>query len=392
MNMKLKPARLGGAITPPPSKSQAHRVLIAAALADGESKLSNLASSQDILATKRCLEALKTPSPELPLLDCGESGSTLRFLLPLSLVLRGGGVFTGQGRLMERPMEPYAAMCAEKGIFLSQKDRLCTVKGTLKAGRFSMAGNVSSQFVTGLLYALPLLEGNSELVLTTRLESRGYADMTLDTLRRFGVRADYDGDRRFSIPGGQRYQPTDVTVEADYSQAAFFCAANAMGNSVEIRNLNPDSVQGDRVILSCYERLSKPGKVVLDVSQCPDLVPALALQAALRDGWVTKLCNAGRLRMKESDRLCSVTSELGRLGADIIQSGDSLVIRGLAGFHGGVAAQSHNDHRIAMMLGIAATRADAPIILMDAGCVAKSYPGFWTDYASLGGQCEEAVP
>lgn len=389
MNLILTPARLKGAVTPPPSKSQSHRVLIAAALAEGENGIFNLAFSEDILATKRCLKALKATSPGLPILDCGESGSTLRFLLPLSLVLRGGGHFTGQGRLMERPMEPYESMCREKGIFFSQGDGMCTVRGALPPGRYSMAGNVSSQFITGLLFALPLLGGDSEIVLSTGLESAGYIEMTLETLARFGIAVSYDRKRRFLVPGGQRFCPAEVTVEADYSQAAFFCAANGLGNSVEILNLNPHSPQGDRMVLDYAARLSRPGEVVLDVSQCPDLVPALALQAALREGEPTKLVNAARLRMKESDRLDAVTSELGRLGADIAQTSDSLVIRGVAGFHGGVTAHSHNDHRIAMMLGIAATRADAPFVLRGAGSVSKSYPHFWADYAALGGQYEE---
>jgi len=389
MNLILKPARLHGVITPPPSKSQAHRLLIAAALAGGKSSVLNLADSQDILATRRCLEALGESGPGLPLLDCGESGSTLRFLLPLSLVLRGGGVFSGSGRLMERPMEPYAKLCARQGILFAQRDGTCTVRGTLRPGSFSLAGNISSQFITGLLYALPLLDGDSEILLTTRLESGGYVDLTLDTLGRFGVRADHDGSRRFFVPGGQRFHPAHAAVEADYSQAAFFCAANALGHTVEIKNLSPRSVQGDRVILDYTQRLSRPGDVVLDVSQCPDLVPPLALQAALRSGQTASLVNAGRLRMKESDRLDTVAGELGRLGADIVQTADSLVIRGVDGFHGGVTAQAHNDHRIAMMLGIAATRADAPITLLDAGCVSKSYPRFWDDYISLGGFCEE---
>jgi 3-phosphoshikimate 1-carboxyvinyltransferase len=228
-------------------------------------------------------------------------------------------------------------------------------------------------------------------MLTTALESGGYVDMTLDVLKRFGVRVDYDGDRRFQVPGGQKYQQADVTLEADYSQAAFYCAANGIGNAVDIKNLNPDSVQGDRIILDCAARLSKPGEVVLDDSQCPDLVPALALYAALRDGQTTKLINAGRLRMKESDRLDTVTTELNKLGARVTQTKDALEIRGVAGFRGGITADSHNDHRIAMMLAIAVTRAEKPIKLLDAGSVAKSYPNFWIDYVNLGGHCEEVT-
>lgn len=390
MDLLLTPARLSGEITPPPSKSQAHRMLIAAALADKESKPTITNPSQDILATRRCLVALHQSSASLPLLDCGESGSTLRFLLPLALALRGGGVFTGRGRLMERPMGPYEELCRWQGIDYILENGYLTVRGSLKPGLFPMEGNLSSQFVSGLLFALPLLSGGSEILLTTPLESAGYVEMTLQVLRRFGVQASYDGDRRFQIPGGQVFQPAPLSVEADYSQAAFFFTANSIGNEVTILNLTRDSVQGDRVIPELTEWLSRPGEVTLDVAQYPDLVPALALQSALREGQATHLVNASRLRIKESDRLSAVAEELGKLGADIRQTADSLIIQGVSGFHGGVV-NSRNDHRIAMMLAIAATRADAPVLLQDAGSVNKSYPGFWRDYVSLGGNCREYV-
>lgn len=390
MDLLLTPARLSGKITPPPSKSQAHRMLIAAALADKTSSPNVTNPSQDILATRRCLAALSQSASPLPLLDCGESGSTLRFLFPLALVLRGGAVFTGRGRLMERPMGSYEELCRWQGIDYSLQDGYLTVKGNLKPDLFPMEGNLSSQFITGLLFALPLLDGNSEILLTTPLESAGYVEMTLQVLRRFGVQAFYDGDRRFQIPGGQVYQPAPLSVEADYSQAAFFFTAAAIGNDVTILNLTRDSVQGDRVISELSRLLAGPGEVALDVSQYPDLVPALALQGALRKGLTTRLENAGRLRIKESDRLAAVAEELGKLGADIAQTDDSLIIHGVAGFHGGVV-HARNDHRIAMMLAIAATRADAPVLLQDAGSVNKSYPGFWRDYVSLGGNCREYV-
>ncbi|MPM67271.1 3-phosphoshikimate 1-carboxyvinyltransferase [bioreactor metagenome] len=348
--------------------------------------------SEDMRATRRCMEALQAPGDALPLLDCGESGSTLRFLIPLSLVLRGGAVFTGQGRLMERPLEPYARLFAEKGVAFTQENGLCTVKGALPPGLYRLPGDVSSQFITGLLYALPLLTGGSELELTTELESGGYVDLTLDALARFGVTVSYDGGRRYRIAGGQTYRPAQVTVEADYSQTAFFCAANALGGSVELLNLNPDSAQGDRVILEYTRRLAEAGEVTLDVSQCPDLVPALALMAALRAGERTRIVNAGRLRIKESDRLETVTTELTALGARITQTPDSLVLEGVSSLKGGVTVRGHNDHRIAMMLGIAAAGADAPFTLLDAQCVAKSYPGFWSDYRVLGGRFEEVSP
>ena len=195
MNVTITPGLLRGAITPPPSKSQAHRLLIAAALADGESRIEHLADSQDIQATRRCMAALKAPGEDLPVLDCGESGSTLRFLIPVALALRGGGRFTGRGRLMERPQKPYFDLFDEKGIAYRQEDGVLTVQGRLTPGTFALPGDVSSQFVTGLLYALPLLEGDARITLTTPLESRGYVDMTLEALERFGIRAECpDGD------------------------------------------------------------------------------------------------------------------------------------------------------------------------------------------------------
>lgn len=383
MTLELTPARLAGEITPPPSKSQAHRLLIASALAGG-GKIENLARSEDIDATRRCLEVLLATSDKPPLLDCGESGSTLRFLMPLALALRGGGVFTGHGRLMERPQKPYFDLFDRQGIAYRREGNALTLSGTLRAGEFTLPGNVSSQFITGLLYALPLLEGDSDIVLTSLLESSGYVEMTVEVLARFGITV----EGRYHIPGGQRYRPTDTAVESDYSQAAFFYAANGLGNHIEIHGLREDSTQGDRVIRSYYRQLCGEGEVVLDVSQCPDLVPALALHAALRAGEVTRIVNAARLRIKESDRLETVSAQLNRLGARMTQGEDSLTITGVPELTGG-RVSGCNDHRIAMMLGIAATRATAPVLLEDAACVAKSYPGFWSDYAALGGVLRE---
>ena len=303
MDVTIIPNKLQGTVTPPSSKSVGHRALIAAALSGGFSTISNLGDSKDIQATRSCLSALKTGQPAgedgLPLLDCGESGSTLRFLIPLSLVLRGGGHFTGRGRLMERPQGPYFSLFQEKGIFYQQKDGVLTVRGTLNPGRCSLPGDVSSQFITGLLFALPLLDGNSEIVLTTPLESRGYVDLTLDVLRTFGIRVLERADA-FHVPGSQHYESRDFTVEADWSQAAFWYAANFAGGQLDIQGLNMDSKQGDKVIALQYWQLAKPGEAELDVSQCPDLVPPLAAMAAVRAG-TTHLTHAARLRMKESE-------------------------------------------------------------------------------------------
>ena len=385
MNLTITPGPLAGTITPPPSKSQAHRLLIAAALGEGESRIENLAGSQDILATQRCMAALKMPGKDLPELDCGESGSTLRFLIPVALALRGGGRFTGHGRLMERPQEPYFALFREKGIFYEQKDGVLTVAGTLTPGDYTLRGDVSSQFITGLLYALPLLNGDSRILLTTALESRGYIDMTLAALARFGVRAEYDGDRTFRVPGNQRYRAQNLTIEADWTNAAFWYAARFLGCGVEIEGLDPASPQGDRVIAAFYEQLKGSGPVELDVSQCPDLVPPLAAMAALRSGETTAIVNAARLRIKESDRLAAVTEVLGALGAQVEEFEDHLVIHGKKRLAGGVTVSGHNDHRIAMMAAIAAIRCDAAVTITGAECVKKSYPNFWEDYRSLGG-------
>ena len=390
MNVTITPGLLRGAITPPPSKSQAHRLLIAAALADGESRIENLADSQDIQATRRCMAALKAPGEDLPVLDCGESGSTLRFLIPVALALRGGGRFTGRGRLMERPQKPYFDLFDEKGIAYRQEDGVLTVQGRLTPGTFALPGDVSSQFVTGLLYALPLLEGDSRITLTTPLESRGYVDMTLEALERFGIRAECPDGRTLRVPGGQTYRPCRAAVESDYSQAAFYYAANGLGGQVEILGLNPRSAQGDRCIVPYHMQLCGPGEAELDVSQCPDLVPPLAAHAALRQG-ITRIVNAARLRIKESDRLTAVTQVLTALGADVVEGADRLTITGQPeGLAGGVTVDSHNDHRIAMMAAVAATRCAAPVTITGAECVAKSYPGFWEDYERLGGQIQRS--
>ena len=332
------------------------------------------------------METLKTPGEGLPELDCGESGSTLRFLIPVALALRGGGRFTGHGRLMERPQEPYFAIFREKGISYEQSNGTLTVEGRLTPGTYTLPGDVSSQFITGLLYALPLLEGDSQIVLTTDLESRGYVDMTLDALEKFGVRAEYDGARTFRVPGHQRYRSRDLTVEADWSNAAFWYAAVSLGCQLDIRGLNAFSTQGDMKIVPYYTKLQGKGPVDLDVSQCPDLVPPLAAMAALRGGEVTRIVGAGRLRIKESDRLATVTEVLNALGAEVEEHPEALTIRGRDRLPGGVTVSGHNDHRIAMMAAIAAIRCEAPVTITGAECVRKSYPGFWEDYRSLGGE------
>ena len=405
MDITITPARLAGTVTPPPSKSQAHRALIAAALADGESVISNVAFSQDIEATLNCLDQLgarfkrngstvtvrgmsasaMSPLRRLayPQLDCGESGSTLRFLIPVALAVRGGGIFTGRGRLMERPLTPYFDLFDKQGIFYEQKDGVLTVTGMLTPGTYQLPGDVSSQFITGLMSALPLLERESKIVLSSPLESRDYVEMTRDMLGRFGI-SDVGKSRSWLIPGAQRYQHNSHTIEGDWSQAGFWYAAKFLGSPVEITGTIPYSAQGDRVIAEHFETMSQPGDMEIDVSGCPDLVPPLAAMAALRAGQTTRLVGAARLRIKESDRLAAVTQVLNALGAQVTEYPDSLTIYGKGSLPGGAKVDSFNDHRIAMMAAIAATRCEQPVTITGAECVAKSYPNFWEEYQRLG--------
>ncbi|WP_308541917.1 3-phosphoshikimate 1-carboxyvinyltransferase [uncultured Oscillibacter sp.] len=404
MDIQITPRHLSGTVTPPPSKSMAHRLLIAAALGSGISTVRGVAMSQDVEATLRCLTALggrwretapgtleitgiggrrSTPGTALPHLDCGESGSTLRFFLPIALAVAGGGVFTGQGRLMARPQGPYLDLFREKGIFCEQTDGTLTVRGTLEPGEYHLPGNVSSQFFTGLLFALPLLDGPSTIVPTTAVESWDYILMTLDALTGAGVTAaepHTPGEAFRVCPAA--YQPFDRTVEADWSQAAFWYAAIALGSQLELTGLNAFSVQGDMAVVPHFLRLTQPGDREIDVSGIPDLLPPLAVMAAVRSG-TTRFVNAARLRMKESDRLETTAALLTTLGVSAQAGPDFLTVQG--GAITGGTVDGANDHRIVMAAAIAATASSSPVTIRGAEAVKKSYPDFWEVYQSLGG-------
>ena len=380
MNLVITPKPLKGAVTPPPSKSLAHRALLAAFLAGETAPLPDLPDSQDILATRQCLAALREGSP----MDCRESGSTLRFLIPVSLALRHKGVFTGRGRLMERPQTPYFDIFKEKNIAYTQENGVLTVKGALPPGDYRLPGGVSSQFVTGLLFALPLVEGDSELILTSPLESRGYVDLTLDVLEQFGISLENQNYERFLVSGRQRYQPCAYSVEADWSQAAFWYAANFVGCQVTLEGLNFDSAQGDKQAAALYWPMARPGDLDIDLAHIPDLAPPLAAMAAVRRG-VTRFVHAGRLRLKESDRIAAITDALNALGAQAEETPDGFVVHGLPQLKGGGTVDCRNDHRIAMMAGVLACCAQRPSTLLGAECVEKSYPQFWAEFARLGG-------
>lgn len=400
MDIRIHPCSLSGAITPPPSKSMAHRFLIAAALAEGESRISNLSFSKDIEATLRCMELLgctwrsdgdhaivlhgrraDLPAAPFPHMDCGESGSTLRFLIPIVLALRGGGSFTGHGRLMERPQKPYFDLFNERGIFHELKDGVLTLRGQLTPGEYRLPGNVSSQFFTGLLFALSLLDKPSTIVSTTPLESADYVTMTIEAMAKAGVRAAQVDERTFTVTPAP-YRAFDTAVEADWSQAGFWYAAAFLDHPLTLSGLNPSSPQGDKAISDLYWKLARPGDATIDLSPCPDLLPPLAVMAAARRG-TTEFTGGARLRIKESDRLATVAAMLHRLGIRAEEHPEGLTVTD--GTFTGGTVDGANDHRIVMAAAIAATRADAPVTILGAQAVSKSYPNFFEEFKRLGG-------
>ncbi|MBR1764636.1 MAG: 3-phosphoshikimate 1-carboxyvinyltransferase [Ruminococcus sp.] len=407
MDKLLVPKKLRGEVTAPPSKSEAHRLLIAAALAKGRSVISGLAMSQDIAATAGALEAFGarivfegdtavvdgvTDPPEAASVDCGESGSTLRFLIPVAAALGIRATFIGRGRLPRRPITPYLEELPKHGIgFMYNGSMPFVVSGRLAAGDYRMPGDVSSQFITGLLFALSLLRGDSRVMLTSHLESRPYVDITADVLSRFGGSVE-------EIPEGylvrcRRLSPCNARVEGDWSQAAFFEVANAIGNSITINGLNVNSSQGDKKIIEiCREMVYNNGVGLkafsLDCSDIPDLVPVLAVLGCFCEGR-TVLENVARLRIKESDRLAAISNCIERTGGRARAFEDRLEIEGVGRLSGG-EVDSFGDHRIAMAMAVASTRSEGPILIRGAECVAKSYPDFWEVFDRLGGGSEEA--
>jgi 3-phosphoshikimate 1-carboxyvinyltransferase len=394
----IRPGRAHGRLTAPPSKSIAHRLLISAALSDGVSTVCNLAPSEDILATCDCLRVMGAQIDGLetgtctvrgPIgragceLDCRESGSTLRFLLPLCLD-GSPTALAGRGRLLARPMDIYAQLCRERGIAFDQNSDRIAVCGRLTAGEFFLRGDVSSQFITGLLFALVRLDGDSRIRLTTAVESRSYIDLTLEALQAFGVRIEWIGERELYIPGNQRYRAADVTVEGDHSNAAFFGALNAMGGQVTVDGLREESRQGDRVWQAHLSALAA-GCPTVSLADCPDLGPVLMAVAAAGQGAV--FTDAARLRLKESDRGAAMARELGAFGVkvDISPDGNTVTV------HGGTfrapdrLLDGHNDHRIVMSLALLCTLTGGRIT--DARAVAKSMPDFFEALRGLGIDC-----
>lgn len=416
MKITVSPAPIGGAIRSIPSKSYAHRQLVCAAFADGETGIVCGIISEDIKATMKCLVALGaeiaysegviTVSPialpiREPILDCNESGSTYRFLIPVAAALGTGAKFILRGRLPERPMEPMWKMLEENGVSVSGRgEGEVTLSGSLSGGRLCLPGNVSSQFITGGLLALPLMNEESSIEVEGPIESSGYVAITLDVQRSFGVEVEKNNGS-FRLGKRRSYiSPRRVVTEGDWSNSSFWlCGAAASGAELECTGLNIRSPQGDRRIVDILEamgaNISLHGDTVsvgasvlkgaeIEASSIPDLVPAIAVAACAAEG-ETLISGVGRLRMKESDRLYTVAKTLSELGADIREEKDSLIIKGVGRLKGG-RADSHGDHRIAMMAAVAALISEEKVTINGAEAVNKSYPGFFDDLASLGGK------
>ena len=395
MDIVITPKKLIGSVTVIPSKSQAHRVLICSAFANQATEIICLETNRDIQATVSCLNALgatitRTANgyrvlpiqviPETAVLDCGESGSTLRFMLPIVGALGVDAHFKLSGRLPERPLSPLWELIEHKGCKLSWEDKnILRCSGKLKAGHYSIDGSVSSQFITGLYFALPLLSGKSTLEITGKVESAPYIEMTKDALSKFGVKFSNNeilGRAFFRSPG-------QITIEGDWSNGAFFHVANFIQNNLKINNLDYNSKQGDRVVVDILTQLQN--NATIDATHVPDLIPILSVAAACSNGATFE--NIRRLRLKESDRVQAIIDMLSAFGVHATADENTLTV--FPGKFGSCTVDTFNDHRIAMSAAIAATVADGQVKINGAECVAKSYPTFWEEYSRLGGTYEQ---
>ena len=396
MNVTIHPGKAVGTVQAPPSKSMAHRLLICAGLSGGTSRISGLAYNEDILATIDCLRALGAscalegdtaivvgidPRQAMPAetLCCRESGSTLRFFIPLALLCGKAVSLTGTQKLMSRPLDIYQRLCEEKGFVFSHEDGQLLVKGNLTGGDFWIPGNVSSQFITGLLFALPLTAQDSYIHITTELESKSYLNLTLQALHTFGVEAKWLDDRTLFVPGSQRYQPRNVTVEGDYSGAAFYGAMNALGSEVAVTGLVEDSLQGDKVFTQHFESLCA-GWAEIDLSDCPDLGPVLFAVAAAKQGG--KFTGTRRLKIKESDRAAAMAQELAAFGTKVVVEENTVTVLPEAFHKPEILLHGHNDHRIVMSLAVLLMLTGGEI--EGAQAVRKSFPDFFEKLQELG--------
>ena len=410
------PARIGGTVSAPPSKSMAHRAVLCSALAKGTSHIENLEFSKDISATlaaagQLCARVESGPTdalveglghfrPVFGPVDCCESGSTLRFLIPLASLTGQSITFVGRGRLMERPQSVYETLYRKQNLHFEQANGQLTVAGSLRSGEYTLAGNVSSQFISGLLFALPLLAGDSTLHLIPPVESRSYIEMTRAAQAAFGVTSHWLDDTTLCIPGGQQYHPRDYIVEGDYSQAAFLAVLGAVKGGITLTGLAAETLQGDAAILDILRRCgakftrTEAGLVFeqaplhgvdIDLADCPDLGPVLMVLGLLCEG-TTVIRNAERLRIKESDRIAAMEAELRACGGVLSSEGGTITVQGCKPrLHAPEAPLSgHNDHRVVMSLTVLALAADIPLAINEAEAVQKSWPHFFDALKPLG--------
>ncbi|XMB86900.1 3-phosphoshikimate 1-carboxyvinyltransferase [Mycoplasmatota bacterium WC44] len=417
MSIKLKPSFLEGEVVIPPSKSYSHRAIICASLANGKSKIDNIILSDDILATinalraigakieinDNCLNITGVEKIDLKekLIDCNESGSTIRFMIPVLMLSGYEFHITGKESLMNRPMSIYDNLINElNGVYLKKENTL-KIKCDLTSKEYTIPGNISSQFISGLLFVLPLLDGDSKIIIENEFESLNYVLMTIEVMKKFGVKVILENNV-ITIKGNQKYKETNYYVEGDFSQMAFFAVAGIINGNIKCLGMNHNSIQGDKAIVKVLKQMGSDIEVIdsgyifrkgitlgkeINISQTPDLGPIIGLVSALSIG-VSKIVGAERLRIKESDRLESTFDTLTKLGVDVIKNDDSLIITGKGSLKGNIV-DSYNDHRIAMMATIASLRSDSIIELTNANVINKSYPNFYEDFKSLGGIIED---
>ncbi len=423
MDAKISVSHIGGSVAVPPSKSAAHRAVLCAALAGGTSRIDNIEYSDDIRATLGAVRQLgarvSCDQTSVTIQGCGggfatvtrpvfcnESGSTLRFLIPVFSLTAQKIRFTGAGRLFARPQEIYRALFTKQALRFEQAPDSLTIFGRLRPGVFTLPGDVSSQFISGLLFAAPLLESDSTIQVLPPFESHSYVGMTMDALARFGVRTAQtsgpEGKTILTIPAPQRYRSCNMSVEGDYSQAAFPAVLGTLTGGVTVTGLSPDSHQGDKVILDILRRCGGKFSVSadgvrfersllraapIDLADCPDLGPVLMAMACFCSG-TTVITNAGRLRLKESDRIAAMQTELAKFGGKVKSSGGTITIEGGALHAPETPLDGHNDHRVVMSLAVAALGAGVPALIRGANAVAKSWPEFFDAMRGIGARVE----
>lgn len=419
MIAKVFPGKCKGKVTIPPSKSMAHRAIICASLAKGISRIDNVAYSQDILTT---IDGMRSLGAEIIKHDdfleitgigkiteckqleifCNESGSSLRFFIPLFSLCNKRIVFSGKGRLLDRPQSVYEKIFKNQGLSFQHENGTISIEGALQGGEFILDGDVSSQFISGLLFALPLCDKPSTIVIKEPFESRSYVNLTMQMLEHFGIEAEFSDPNTIYIKGNQEYHSGCYCVEGDFSQLAFFACLAALNHDLEVCGVHHNSQQGDKAIMRILKHAqvhfkeivngyavakSDPCGTIIDLADCPDLGPILCVLAAFSNG-STHIKNAGRLRIKESDRIAAMECELKKLGVRIRSDENDIYIDGSTAYEGGVKFDAHNDHRIVMSLAVAATLCEKPCTIHGAEAVRKSYPQFFDDLIRIGIEVE----